>query len=236
MIIAAVAVLIGVFYAATGRGGELAYEHADHAPLDLGPVSAADVAVLRPPTALWGYNMQVTDEALETIARAMRDRDVTIAYLRQQLVGQGSGAAPGPDAPLTPPTGPQFSLASQTTLAPESPAASQTAPAPESPAASQTAPAPESPAASQTVPAPQVPPPFAGPEQSAGPKHARPAQRWSNQEPASSQAPAPDEPGPAGPAAPAEPAAPADSAASPAPQAEARADNDALARVEEQSW
>ncbi len=247
MIIAAVAVLVGVFYAATGRGGELAYEHADHAPLDLGPVSAADVAVLRPPTALWGYNMQVTDEALETIARAMRDRDVTIAYLRQQLAGQGSGTTPGPDAPLTPPTGPQFSLASQTTPAPESPAsqtapapespaASQTAPAPESPAASQTAPASESPAASQTVPAPQVPPPFAGPEQSAGPKHARPAQRWSNQEPASSQAPAPDEPGPAGPAAPAEPAAPADSAASPAPQAEARADNDALARAEEQSW
>jgi hypothetical protein len=87
-LIAIVAVLVGVFFAATGRGGELAIEHADHAPLDLGPVSAADIALLRPPTTAWGYNMQVTDEALDHIARAMRDRDVTIARLRQQLVNR----------------------------------------------------------------------------------------------------------------------------------------------------
>ena len=65
MILVAVVILVGVFFVATGRGGRLAYEQADHAPLDLGPVSATDVAMLRPPTALWGYNMQVTDEALE---------------------------------------------------------------------------------------------------------------------------------------------------------------------------
>jgi len=86
-LIAIVVVLVGIFFAATGRGGELAYEHADHAPLDLGPVSAADIALLRPPTAMWGYNMQVTDEALDQIARAMRERDVTIAYLQDQLAG-----------------------------------------------------------------------------------------------------------------------------------------------------
>src|SRR5579859_5116793 len=85
MILVAVAILVGVFLVATGRGGELAYEHADHAPLDLGPVSATDVALLRPPTALWGYNMHVTDEALEKIAQAIRDRDVTIAFLQQRL-------------------------------------------------------------------------------------------------------------------------------------------------------
>ena len=84
-LITIVAVLVGIFFAATGRGGELAYEQADHAPLDLGPVSAADIALLRPPTAMWGYNMQVTDEALDHIARAMRGRDVTIAYLQEQL-------------------------------------------------------------------------------------------------------------------------------------------------------
>jgi len=78
-------VLVGIFFAATGRGGELAYEQADHAPLDLGPVSAADIALLRPPTAMWGYNMQVTDAALDQIARAMRERDITIAYLQEQL-------------------------------------------------------------------------------------------------------------------------------------------------------
>ena len=91
------AVLVGIYFAATGRGGEMAYEHADHAPLDLGPVSAADIALLRPPTAMWGYNMQVTDEALDRIARAMRERDVTIAYLQEQLatlVRNGSWAEP----------------------------------------------------------------------------------------------------------------------------------------------
>jgi len=88
-----VVVLVGIFFAATGRGGEMAYEHADHAPLDLGPVSAADVALLRPPTALWGYNMQVTDEALDHIARAVRERDVTIAYLQDQLASLGHGGS-----------------------------------------------------------------------------------------------------------------------------------------------
>ena len=95
MILVAVAILVGVYVAATGRGGELAYEQADHAPLDLGPVSATDVAMLRPPTALWGYNMQVTDEALERIAGALRERDLTIAYLQHRL----TGPAPDPMAP-----------------------------------------------------------------------------------------------------------------------------------------
>ncbi len=92
------AVLVGIYFVATGRGGEMAYEHADHAPLDLGPVSAADIALLRPPTAMWGYNMQVTDEALDRIARAMRQRDVTIAFLQEQLAAlarDGSWAEPG---------------------------------------------------------------------------------------------------------------------------------------------
>jgi hypothetical protein len=95
MIVVAAAILVGVFFVATGRGGELAYEHADHAPLDLGPVSAADIALLRPPTALWGYNMQVTDEALEQIAQAVRDRDVTIAFLQQRLADLSTQAGPG---------------------------------------------------------------------------------------------------------------------------------------------
>ncbi len=86
-------ILAGVFFVATGRGGELAYEHADHAPLDLGPVSATDVALLRPPTALWGYNMQVTDEALDRIARALRDRDIEIASLQRQLADLSHGQA-----------------------------------------------------------------------------------------------------------------------------------------------
>jgi hypothetical protein len=112
-VIAVLAVLVGVFYAATGRGGELAYEQTDHAPLDLGPVSAPDIALLRPPTALWGYNMQVTDEALDHIARAVRDRDITIAYLQEELANRepkdlnapyGTVPPTRPDA-FYPPTG-----------------------------------------------------------------------------------------------------------------------------------
>jgi hypothetical protein len=99
MILVAVAILVGVFFVATGRGGEMAYEQADHAPLDLGPVSATDVALLRPPTALWGYNMQVTDEALEKIAQAVRDRDVTIAFLQQRLADVTTQTDPVPAEP-----------------------------------------------------------------------------------------------------------------------------------------
>jgi hypothetical protein len=94
MILVAIVILVGVFFVATGRGGEMAYEQADHAPLDMGPVSATDVALLRPPTALWGYNMQVTDEALERIAQAIRDRDVTIAFLQQRLADLTAPTAP----------------------------------------------------------------------------------------------------------------------------------------------
>lgn len=103
-----IVILVGVFYVAIGRGGELAYEQADHAPLDLGPVSATDVALLRPPTALWGYNMQVTDEALDHIARALRDRDILIASLQRQLndTSRGMpGVAPTPGDSLSGATG-----------------------------------------------------------------------------------------------------------------------------------
>jgi hypothetical protein len=110
MILVAVVILAGVFFVATGRGGELAYEQADHAPLDLGPVSATDVALLRPPTALWGYNMQVTDEALERIAQAIRDRDITITFLQQRLADlTAQTAAPvlSPAAPVLSPAAPE---------------------------------------------------------------------------------------------------------------------------------
>ena len=127
MILVAVVILVGVFFAATGRGGELAYEHPDYAPLDLGPVGATDVALMRPPTALWGYNMQVTDEALERIAQAIRDRDVTIAFLQQRLADLTTQTAtapvlpPAPEHPADPP-GPDDRATAQpdgSALAPE---------------------------------------------------------------------------------------------------------------------
>jgi hypothetical protein len=103
-LLVAVAVLGGVFFAAIGRGGEISAEPADHAPIDLGPVSAPDIALLRPPTALWGYSMQVTDEALDYIARAMRDRDITIAQLQQELARRNAQDSTAPQPPLTSPS------------------------------------------------------------------------------------------------------------------------------------
>jgi len=68
-----VAAVAGAVLLARGRGGELSVE----------PVSATDIALLRPPMALWGYNMQATDEALDRIAASIRDRDVRIVALEQ---------------------------------------------------------------------------------------------------------------------------------------------------------
>ena len=131
MILVAVVILVGVFWAATGRGGELAYEQADHAPLDLGPVSATDVALLRPPTALWGYNMQVTDEALEAIAQAVRDRDVMITFLQQRLADLTAQTAASPV--VSPAAPPVLSPAAPPVLSPAAPPVLSPA-APERPA------------------------------------------------------------------------------------------------------
>ncbi len=102
MLVAALVILAGVVVVASGRGGEMAYEHPDYPPLDLGPVSAADVALLRPPSAAWGYNMRVTDEALNVIARAMSERDIRISSLEQQVddlrAELSRGGAPWPGA------------------------------------------------------------------------------------------------------------------------------------------
>jgi hypothetical protein len=83
LLLAAAVILAGVVSVAMGHGGEMAEFAMDYLPPDL--VTAADVALLRPPSALWGYNVQVSDEALSRIAQVITERDVEIAVLRQQL-------------------------------------------------------------------------------------------------------------------------------------------------------
>jgi hypothetical protein len=114
IVIAVLVVLAAVVFLAMGRGGGLSAERNDYVPLDLGPVTATDVALLRPPTGLWGYNMQATDEAMEQIAESIRERDVRIVALEQlvtdlsrdsgpvQLLGGPYGGARHPRAPLDP--------------------------------------------------------------------------------------------------------------------------------------
>jgi hypothetical protein len=85
MLVAAAAVLAGVVYVATGRGGELAFFQADYSPLKMDEVTSTDVALFRPSTALWGYNMHATDEALTRIASAITERDIEISALQQRV-------------------------------------------------------------------------------------------------------------------------------------------------------
>lgn len=92
LLIVGLVILVAVVYAAMGRGGELSAEHTDYAPLDLGPVSATDVVLLRPPSAAWGYDMRTTDEALERIAESIRERDVRIVALEQLVTDLGRPA------------------------------------------------------------------------------------------------------------------------------------------------
>jgi hypothetical protein len=94
LLLAAAVILAGVVSVAMGHGGEMAEFATDYLPPDL--VTAADVVLLRPPSALWGYNVQVTDEALNRVAQVITERDVEIAVLRQQLAELRSAAGSHP--------------------------------------------------------------------------------------------------------------------------------------------
>jgi len=93
LLAAAVVIVVGIVVVAIGRGGELASAPADTRPLTTQIVTAADVALLRPPAALWGYDMRATDEALNMVARTVTERDVEIATLRRQLADMQPGTA-----------------------------------------------------------------------------------------------------------------------------------------------
>lgn len=88
-VLAGVAVLGAVVVLAMGRGGELAETHPDYPPLPIGadgrPVTAQDVAYLRLPRTFWGYQPQVTDEALHRLTDALAERDAHVAALERQL-------------------------------------------------------------------------------------------------------------------------------------------------------
>jgi hypothetical protein len=86
LLVAAAAVILGGMIAvALGRGGEMTEFSADVRPVDADIATAADVALLRPPVALWGYDKRSTDEALNLVARTVTERDVEITRLRRQV-------------------------------------------------------------------------------------------------------------------------------------------------------
>ena len=99
LVLAGAVILVGVVAVALGRGGEMAEFASDYLPPTMdGVVTAADVASVRPPSALWGYNVQVTDEAFSRIAQVVTERDVEIAVLRQQLAELRPAAGGQPSA------------------------------------------------------------------------------------------------------------------------------------------
>jgi hypothetical protein len=81
----AVVILGGIMLAALGRADAMAWVPGDSVPMEVPDASAAEIAMLRPPLSLWGYNAQVTDEMLQQIANAVSARDVEIAALRMKL-------------------------------------------------------------------------------------------------------------------------------------------------------
>jgi hypothetical protein len=117
LLLAGAVILVGVASVAMGRGGEMAEFASDYLPPTLDEVvTAADVALLRPPSAVWGYNVAVTDEALSRIAQVVTERDVEIAVLRQQLADLRSAASgqDGPSAEAAPGRAPAGPLAAGT--------------------------------------------------------------------------------------------------------------------------
>jgi hypothetical protein len=100
LLIVAAVIIAGVSLVAIGGGGEMTQFIPDTRPLNADIETAADVALLRPPPALWGYDKRVTDEALNAVAQTVTERDVEIAALRQQLAdmrtrGAEAHAPPG---------------------------------------------------------------------------------------------------------------------------------------------
>jgi hypothetical protein len=100
MAVVTAVIMVGVVVVAVGRGGEMAFFTSDYAPLELGAVAATDVVLLRPPTSIWGYNIQVTDEALGRITHALSQRDIRIASLEQQVADLRATTQPGLGADL----------------------------------------------------------------------------------------------------------------------------------------
>jgi hypothetical protein len=182
IVIAAIAVVAAVVFVAIGRGGQLSTERSDYAPLELGPLSATDVALLRPPTALWGYSVQATDEAFERIAESIRERDVRIVALEQLVTDLGRESGP-------------LAIGGSYASAPYSPApyfgARHRRDAPETNGGWQTGPQPTAEWAPKTEPTAEWP---AGPEPTADwPSTPEPTADWPSPTPPTSPSPPPEQ-------------------------------------------
>src|ERR1022692_2549190 len=111
LIIAAAAILGGVVAVAMGWGGEISLFARDIPEVSLRPRTPYDVAMLRLPAGLLGYQRQATDDALHEVAGLLADRDAEIARLADELSQFAPPAAAGaPERSAPPPVPPAAPL------------------------------------------------------------------------------------------------------------------------------
>ena len=90
LLAAAVAILAGVVAVAMGSGGELAISRRDLPVIPPRIRTASDVARLRLPLALFGYQAESADQVLDVLAGRLAEQDAEIARLREEVQGRGS--------------------------------------------------------------------------------------------------------------------------------------------------
>jgi hypothetical protein len=95
LLAAAVAILAGVVAVAMGSGGELAISRRDLPVIPPRIRTASDVARLRLPLGLFGYQAESADQVLDILAGRLAEQDAEIARLRQNVQGLGAQRASG---------------------------------------------------------------------------------------------------------------------------------------------
>ncbi len=101
LLAAAIAILAGVVVVAMGRGGEIAQSHRDTPAGPPGIRTAADLAMLRLPVGLFGYQEEATDAALDAATRLIAEQQAEIARLRAEARRLGPQRDADPDARRT---------------------------------------------------------------------------------------------------------------------------------------
>jgi hypothetical protein len=90
LLLGACAIICAVVVVAMGRGGEIAIFVRDR-PVTFFPIrTPADVAGLRLPIGLLGYQVHATADALTALASLLAERDYEIATLRSELWRHGA--------------------------------------------------------------------------------------------------------------------------------------------------
>jgi hypothetical protein len=104
LLLAAAAIIAGVVVVAMGRGGELRLVRRDLPDVRFRLRNPEDVAMLRLPLGLLGYQEHATGDALRAIARVLDDKDAEISRLREEVRRlRSEGPAPAPDPPTAQP-------------------------------------------------------------------------------------------------------------------------------------